>query len=377
MIAGPRLFLTSPVLVLLFVTFAMFLVNLNFLNEAWGWGHNLFLAGVLAFTCTYLISAFVSTRGFIKTRIVEQEGASASSVLIRIYWIISLLGLILSLYRIYAFGIMGKMEGGILFNLRYVYIWEHQSNYGAQHFSLFALCLALYYAQKKRIFVCSVSASIYLVSAISLAERTSILFLFVSVLYTLFFVGWVRLKGVFVFFVMLILIFCMIAVATGRAGGDKGYDFLFSYFGYAVTALQQWIEGKEYLGCADLVFGKIIDIVTLGLYSCIPFDIGFADDDFNVLTYVSSPYLFGGVTAVLVCMALLGVWYAFLRRLACKKGGYFLALLSCYMYALVMVFYAWQFTLTTFIYVSVILVPLFYEKKLKSFLNPKHRFVTT
>ena len=143
----------------------------------------------------------------------------------------------LSCYRIYRFGINGPLEGGVLFNLRYVYIWGHESNYGAQHFSLFALCLALYYAQKKRILLCIVASAIYLISALSLAERTSVLFLFVSVVYTLFYIGWVKLKGLLVFFALLVLIFCIIAVATGRAGGEKGFDFLYSYFGYAVTAL--------------------------------------------------------------------------------------------------------------------------------------------
>lgn len=373
-ISGSRLFSTSPLVVLLVVTMSMFAVNLFVLDEAWSWGHNVFLAGVVSFCVIYMLAIFFSTGGRLKTSIVlEREIHPPSSALVGLYWLLSVVGLLLSLYRIWKFGINGPMEGGVLFNLRYVYIWGSESNYGAQHFSLFACCLSLYYAQRRRIGMCLLSGSIYLIAALALAERTSILFLFVSLAYTLFFVGWIKIRGLLLFFCLLILLFCVIAVATGRAGGDKGYGFLFAYFGYAVTALQSWVENKDGLGCADLIFGKLLDILSVGNYACVPYDVGFADDDFNVLTYVSSPYLVGGVPIVIASMALLGGWYAFLRRYALSKGGYFLAMLSCYMYALVMVFYAWQFSLTTFIYVGVILVPLFFEKDIRRFVfSPGH-----
>lgn len=362
-----RFYLTSPLVILAVITALMFVMNIFILDEPWRWGHNVFLVGVCSFIIVYILVSFMACGGAYNIRSMEIGDAQASRLLIFCYWCISCLGLVLSCYRIYKFGINGPLEGGVLFNLRYVYIWGSESNYGAQHFSLFALCLALYYAQKKQILMCIIAGAIYLISALSLAERTSVLFLFVSVVYTLFYIGWVKLKGLIVFFVLLVLIFCIIAVATGRAGGDKGFDFLYSYFGYAVTAFSTWMDGQAGKGCADLILGKFANILSLGLYSCVPYDVGFADDDFNVLTYASSPYLVGGVGAVIISMALLGGWYACLRRLACLYGGYFLAMLSCYIYALVMVFYAWQFTLTTYVYVGLILLPLFYRHRSRPF----------
>lgn len=358
-----RFYLTSPLVILVVIVALMFAMNLLVLGEQWQWGHNVFLLGICSFVIVYILASFMLCGGVFNIYSMEVGDADAPRLLVFSYWCLSFLGLVLSCYRIYRFGINGPLEGGVLFNLRYVYIWGHESNYGAQHFSLFALCLALYYAQKKRILLCIVASAIYLISALSLAERTSVLFLFVSVVYTLFYIGWVKLKGLLVFFALLVLIFCIIAVATGRAGGEKGFDFLYSYFGYAVTALSTWMDGQAGKGCADLILGKVVDILSLGLYSCVPFDVGFADDDFNVLTYASSPYLAGGVGAVIISMAVLGGWYACLRRLACLHGGYFLAMLSCYVYALVMVFYAWQFSLTTYVYVGLILLPLFYRQR--------------
>lgn len=358
-----KFYLTSPCVILVVVTLLMFFINLFVLEEPWAWGHNVFLIGVLVFFLFNLFSSFVLNAGRVNLGLMEVGDAISPARLLAIYWFVSILGLVLSCYRIYKFGMNGSLEGGVLFNLRYVYIWGSESNYGAQHFSLFGLCLSLYYAQKRKMRLCALAGGIYLVSALSLAERTSILFLFVSVGYTLFYAGWVKLKSIALFFMILVFIFCAIAVATGRAGGDKGFDFLYSYFGYAVTALSVWIDGDASKGCLDLIFGQLIKVLSLSLYACEPFEIGFADDDFNALTYVSNPYLAGGVTMVAGAMAALGIWYAILRQLACHKGGYFLALLSCYVYALVMVFYAWQFTLTTYIYVSVILWPLFYFDK--------------
>lgn len=359
-----RFYLTSPFTILFVIVASMFYMNLVILGEPWEWGHNIFLSGILAFLLSYSVFTMVLGGGKWDPMQMEVGSAEAPRGVILFYWFLSLIGLVLSCYRIYKFGINGPLEGGVLFNLRYIYVWGNESNYGAQHLSLFGLCLALYYAQNKRLLLCSVAGGIYLVSALSLAERTSVLFLFVSIAYTLFYIGWVRLKGLLVFFVGLVLIFCIIAVATGRAGGDKGFGFLYTYFGYAVTAFSHWLGGQAGKGCADLVVGKVIDLISLGTYSCSPFDIGFADGDFNVLTYASSPYLVGGVGVVMTCMAVLGFWYALLRYWACMKGGYFLALLSCYVYALVMVFYAWQFTLTTYFYVGVILWPLFYGGRL-------------
>lgn len=358
-----RFYLTSPLVILVAITISMLTMNLVVLNEQWLWGHNVFLIGVFSFVIVYALVSLMACGGTFNIQSMEVGNASAPRIIIFSYWCVSFLGLLLSCYRIFRFGINGPLEGGVLFNLRYVYIWGNESNYGAQHFSLFALCLSIYYAQKKQIFMCIFAGAIYLVSALSLAERTSVLFLFVSVVYTLFYIGWVKLKGLLVFFSLLVLIFCIIAVATGRAGGEKGFDFLYSYFGYAVTAFSAWMDGQAGKGCADLIFGKFVDILSLGLYSCIPFDVGFADDDFNVLTYASSPYLFGGIGAVIISMAILGGWYACLRRLACLHGGYFLAMLSCYIYALVMIFYAWQFSLTTYVYVALIFLPLFYFQR--------------
>ncbi len=348
--------LLSPVFVMLFITLLMFFANVIALDQPWEWGHSVYALGVLSFVIAYMLT-YVS---LILTDVVSPKITANTPyrLIVRFYWVLSFLGLLLSLYKIYSVGV-DNPYGSVLLALRIANTWEHQPSYGAQHFALFALCLALYYAQKKRAFPCFVVSVIYLVSAFSMAERTSMMFLFVAVGYTAINESWVTLKGLLVALGVLISLFIIVAIGTGKTGGDKGYDFILLYLGYAVTAFSQWTEGKEYLGCADLVFGKFADLMSLGLYSCSPLDLGLTNKDFNVLTYAASPYLVGGLPAVVVSMMVMGVFFAFLRALAIKRKGYYLALLSCYMYALIMMFYAWQFSLTTYLYLMVILFPLF------------------
>lgn len=361
--------LVSPVFILLFITLLVFCTNLLALEQPWEWGHSVYLLGVLSFVVVYML-VYVGM-DLLGIPYPKSAVISPYRIIIRIYWIFAFLGLILSLYKIYVFGIQGNY-GSVLLALRIANTWEHQPSYGAQHFALFALGLALYYAQKKRAFPCLVAALIYLTSAFSMAERTSMMFMFVAVGYTAINEGWVRLKGLLLSLAVLIALFIIVAVGTGKTGGDKGYDFILLYLGYAVTAFSQWTEGKDYLGCADLVFGKFIDLLSLGLYSCPPLDLGLTDRDFNVLTYAASPYLFGGLPGVIVCTAILGAFFAVLRVFAAKRKGYYLAILSCFMYALVMMFYAWQFSLTTYLYLMLILFPLFAGR----FLHPNKRHIS-
>jgi len=341
---------------MLFVTLLMFLANVVALDQPWEWGHSVYLMGVLSFVIGYvLVYVLLTLTGLVSPKFTV---STPYRLIVRCYWVLSFLGLFLSLYKIYSVGV-GNLYGSVLLALRIANTWEHQPSYGAQHFALFALCLALYYAQKKQAIPCLVVPVIYLVSAFSMAERTSMMFLFVAVGYTAINEGWVKLKGLLVALSGLISLFIIVAVGTGKTGGDNGYDFILLYLGYAVSAFSQWTEGKEYLGCADLVFGKITDLMSFGLYSCSPLDLGLTNKDFNVLTYAASPYLFGGLPAVVVSMILMGAFFAFMRVLAIKRKGYYLALLSCYMYALIMMFYAWQFSLTTYLYLMIILFPLF------------------
>lgn len=348
--------LVSPVFILLFITTLMFAANIFALEQEWEWGHSVYLLGVLSFVVLYfLVYAFLLLTNFITPK---KEVSVPYLFVIQLYWVLSFVGLVLCLYKIIVVGMSGQYDS-VLLALRIANTWEHQPSYGAQHFALFSLALALYYAQRKRAFPCIIAASIYLVSAFSMAERTSMLFLFVAIGYTAINEGWVKLKGLLVSFALLVALFIIVAIGTGKTGGDNSYDFLLKYFSYAVTAFSVWTEGREYLGCADLVFGKLIDIISLGLYSCAPLDLGLTDRDFNVLTYAASPYLAGGTPAVIVSMAFLGGVFALLRVLAMKRKGYYLALLSCYMYALIMMFYAWQFSLTTYLYLALIFIPLF------------------
>ena len=359
-----RRFFQSPLFVIIFVAVASLLVNLYVLNESFDWGHWLYLGGVLLFCCSYLAVSYFFYR-VDRGVLVGRLGLlfEPSRCVVSLYWFFSILSLLLSLYKMYTVGWLGD-KGAFFLNLRYAVSFEGVSSYGAQHFALFAIALSLYYSQKGMLFKTACAGGVYLISALSLAERTSILFLFVSVFYSLLFVGRLRFKGVFLAGCFLIFLFVVIAVGAGKTGSGGYFGFIFDYFGYGLTSLSDWLKGREFDGCGVLVFGTLYKYLTLGAASCDQVDDLFnITDRFNVYTYVASPYLYGGSLGVVVFMLALGGWYSFLWNIALRRRGYFLAILSIYMYAVVMVFYAWQFSLTTYLYMFFVLIPLFVKIK--------------
>lgn len=180
----------------------------------------------------------------------------------------------------------------------------------------------------------------------------------------LYYKGYVNLKLVAVFFLLLIFLFIVIAVGSGRVTGNTDYQFLYDYLGYGITNFDYYIYSRSYEGCGEPIFGVFYKLLQIDKTGCDAVRGLFTvQDRFNVYTYVAAPYLYGGWPGVTVIMIIVGAFYAFLWEMARIKGGYFIVLLSIYMYALFMVFYAWQFSLTTYIYMIFILFPLFLNLK--------------
>jgi hypothetical protein len=121
------------------------------------------------------------------------------------------------------------------------------------------------------------------------------------------------------------------------------------------------IQFRALGGWASIVFGNVVGLLSSHLDSAScesvlpPPPTGW----FNVYSYVANPYMYGGIGAVSLTMAILGCFYAVLVYFAQRIEGYPLALLSCFIYPLLMAFYAWQFSLTTFVYLAIVLIPLF------------------
>lgn len=136
--------LLNPISAIFFVSFISVFFNLYFLDGAFSKGLLVYLYGVLCFCfgCA-LVFLFMLNFKVKKNKLFEFNPA----FILKLYWLLAFLSLVLSLYRMYSVGLNGQL-GSFFLNLRYEHIVIGSSSYGAQHFGLFSLALGLYYGIK-------------------------------------------------------------------------------------------------------------------------------------------------------------------------------------------------------------------------------------
>ena len=349
----------SPAFLSAYVLFISLGVNIFLLESSVGPGHFLYIFGFLVFIFSFFVVQLVFTS---KVDFPISPVVLRNKRLILIYWFLGFLGLLGSLYKIYNVGLSGDLDR-FFFYLRYEHTIDRtMTYYGEQHLSLFSIALAYYYSLVGNMKKAYLLLLMYVTSAISAAERTSIFFAFSSFFYLLYISGRIKKTGLFIAFPVLIGVFVLIAVSAGKTGGGGNFDFILQYVGYSISALNEYVYGRSFEGCLNMVLGIFSKLIPYDEGRCFGL-IDYLDDKdrFNVYSYVSAPYLFAGWPGVFVFMSFLGGWYSVLWTLGKSRGGYFAVLLSIYVYAVGMMFYAWQFSLTTYVYLIIILYPLFYK----------------
>ena len=359
--------LMSPPSLIFWAWLISMFFNTVVLGNSPGWGSLLYSYGIAVFIVTYSALHYVFGVRY-RWKYVSGGGVGdgsrpASALVIKFYWLVSALAVVAIIYRIYSIGLNGAYDR-IFLNLRYDISFGDGDVYHAAHLSLFPFALCLYYCYFGKKALAGIAGCIYLLAALSFAQRTSMFFLFCSVAYVLYLRSYISLRFIGFGLLLLIILFVLVAVGAGKGGGERGYEFIPLYIGYAISNLDSGVKVLESQGCGRLVFGVVYDLVMLGdLSSCeAGMDLFYAKDIFNVYTYVASPFIFAGVGGVTLAMTILAFFYFYLWG-KCKAGrnGFFLTISAIYSYALLMVFYAWQFSLTTYYYLFILLIPLFYR----------------
>ncbi|WP_280540221.1 O-antigen polymerase [Chromohalobacter sp. 11-W] len=331
----------------------------------WSLSHWLFLGGLLSFGVAYLFvrllfSVPVSTQSIRRhSRFVPSN--RINKPLVSIYWLLGLLGAVVSLYVIIMIGALGERD--LFFNLRYSHTVEGATPKSIGYLSLFSFSLALFYAYKGFPKLSLVNLAMSLLGTLAFAERTGLLMKIAAVSYIFVWVYGFRLKFFLTAALVFLVLSFVIAFGAGKVGGSDSEFFLVKYIGYGVSSFDNWIYGAEPVPCYQSVFGTIlggsIDSL-IGTASRCAYVPGAPPGEFNVYTYMSNPYVVFGSIGVYAAMALLGLFYSFLFHVASRNQGVWVLLLSIFVYPLVMVFYAWQFSLTTFVYLAILLFPLFF-----------------
>jgi oligosaccharide repeat unit polymerase len=350
-------FLISPLFLIISISLLSLALNLMFF-DSWSDAHRIYFLGICAFVIGFIWIRFpfatictISKKNFNSSR-------HANSFVLKLYWFFALLGFTICLYIFFSRGVMGS--GSLFHNLRYAHTVAHQSRLGASHLTLFGFALVLYYTYKKNLKYAVLALILSMGPTFAFAQRTGFLMLLIGFTYVGLWVRLFSLKQVVTVISFFILISTVIAAGTNKLFSAEGSFYLFRYAGYGFSSFQQWILNTEPVFCVKPVlgnvFGSVIDIIAGNTCTDMP---GAPSGKFNVYTYLGAPYSFAGIKGVVCCMFVLGLMYGALFTAAKKKQGYFLMLLAAWTYPLIMVFYAWQFSLTTFIYLIFIFAPLF------------------
>ena len=364
-------FILSPVTIVLFFSGLGLFVSLNFYSE-WSFSHTLYTSGVATFCFFYVLSKLVfslgNNAGILRISPLNFKGEGANRKLMLFYWMMAVVGAFLSVYQIVD---QGSGSGNLFYNLRYAHTIENQTVPLLAHFSLFSFVLALYYIYKGYKKLAFIALSLSLLPAFATAAKAGFLFNIASVSYLYFIVYGLRAKYLLISSFLFFFLILIVTSSAGKLGGSGGQFFLFSYLGYGITAFDDLVFGKASVQCYSLVFGNIVGglinilLDTSGSCSFVPkAEVG----SFNVYTYMYAPYVVFGAKGVIFLMAFLGIFYAILDYLALAKGGPFLLISSTFIYPLMMIFFDWQFDLSTFVYVSILTFPLFFTLKPKRFL---------
>lgn len=334
------------------------------LYSSWSVGHTIYASGIGAFCLIFAGTTWALSKiravNFGPFAALSRAPAMPRRVEM-LYWIVALVGLILSLHYMITTGLLGP--GRFFYNLRYAHTQGGTSPEYLGHLALFPLALALYYAYTKQPMKALAALAISIVGTLIFAERTGILFKMSSVLFVMAWVGTLKVRHALLAALAFLAMVFAIALSTGKMGSSGNQYFLLKYIGYPLTAFEQWILPAERVQCLTLVFGNVIgavlDRVSGGDCTAVP---AAPPGQFNVYTYISAPFVTFGAAGVLVAMAVLGAAYAGLFWMARRFQGYFVMMLGVLVYPLTMVFYAWQFQLSTFPYMAILLLPLVWRR---------------
>lgn len=164
-------------------------------------------------------------------------------------------------------------------------------------------------------------------------------------------------------FVLLLVVFFLFAKNLGKAGAEKLFDkefFLYKYLGYSLVAFDKYI--KDFPGITQGyysmgVFGKILMI--FGFYKRNMLEnIGAPIGEFNVYSYMSSLYLDYGLLGLVFPMLLIGLVSGMIYHKVQECSGWWTIFYANFAYALIIAFYAYQFSNTTFIYCLLFILVL-------------------
>jgi len=352
-------FLISQPLLIVIVAFFSIVINLLFFSD-FSEAHLLYIEGVASFVFAYFFVFFIYNLTKKKKSLPTKSVICFSRSLIRVYSTIGVFGALIGCIIFFKNGFGGE---SLFFNLRVAHTINNESLYGAQHFGLFSLVISALHVLMGNYKRAIAFIFLYMIPVLAAAERTGILYGFSFIAYIWASTRPIKFYKLISGFAVLIILFVLVANSAGKLYSEDMF-FLIPYLGYGITAFDNWVLGYSTPYCYAPTFGVVgvlIELVSGYIFGCHCNEIDLAPDgSFNVYTYLASPYLLGGEIGLIAVMFIFGMLIA-LFKICEKFNNYFLFINASFLFSIIMIFYAWTFSLTTHLYIALITIPLFFK----------------
>lgn len=350
--------ISSPALIFIFICTTTTAINiLYFSNGLFLKVHKYYLGGAFIFSASYLLFniLFVSMGKSSVMGRTEPRHKKPSGTLTKINTAIGATGAAIALYIILTRG--GSDLTSVFVNLRYSHTGENMPQYGSAHLALFSLSASVMWLARGSGKMAAFCLLLYTLPSIAVAERTSVLFGFITFFYVGIATRKISISAVTKTVVLILIFFIALAFATNKDQINDTF-FLIPYISYGITAFDLSIIDNGGTGCLSTVLGsysKPFEMV--GAISPCDATIYADPGAFNVYTYMMNPYIWNGWPGIVIAMTIIGFVYA-LARISQHKSLYHLMIYASLLYPIVMVFYAWVFSLTTIIYWSILCITI-------------------
>lgn len=266
-------------------------------------------------------------------------------------------GFIGFLITVYLLVTRGLLSGDAIgYALRYAHMYGEESDYGAFHFLVAAQALGYFFIlsnNRLRRRVGWILVLACLLGSIVKMERTSVLMLLSSVAFLVHYRT--RNTKLLLYPILLsVFLFFLIAQLTFKADTVVG-NFFLVYLGYGIKAFDEYIVKLPGVDGGSNVFLLIYKLLGRGRGAE---SINIEAGEFNVFSYIQAPYMDFGVMGVVLITYLFGLIWGMVFN--CIRFSAFAVLMYASMiYPAIVVFYAWQFSLTTYIYLFIVYLAIF------------------
>ena len=380
-ILNPLIVLISPIAIQYFLYYIYIQPNYVISNNT----NNLLVLTLGFFTFGFLwIYSIPKIKSKIHDEIIIQRSNRDFIMLKKPFLIIGIIGFGIGIITALGFGLNGP--GDFFFNLRYSNTITKENTGGIGDYLLLFLRVAtlsmivfrrFWKVNTKTILIL---ITFLLISAAFTMARTELLMTFASVLgaYILSnrYLYQVKTKKsviitTIVSFFSLAYIF---AIGTKKTSTDS--NIFFDYIAYPITAFDKWVVNYPYEANGTFTFAfyyKILSLLGLVDYNTVTIGeyVGIPKDGYKTYTLMSAPYLDFKIGGIIIIFISMGMIFGFIYKRVRLGRPYWIIFYSIMLYPLIMGFFEYQFNLSTYVYILIVLIivylrsNLFQELKMK------------